>query len=138
MRRFSTALRRRVRLRAQGLCEYCRSSVELTGHDFTVDHTVPVSQGGDDGFLNLCWCCFWCNAFKHIRTHAVDPRTGQRVPLFSPRLNAWLDHFRWNRDATTIVGRTAIGRATVKALRLNRPSLVKARRIWVRHGLHPP
>src|SRR4029450_6918054 len=39
--KISSGLRRRVRRRAQGLCEYCRSRVELTGHDFTVDHVHP-------------------------------------------------------------------------------------------------
>jgi hypothetical protein len=131
-------LRRRVRRRARGLCEYCRSSAELTGHDFTVDHILPEARGGGNDPANLCLCCFWCNAFKQARTEAVDPRTAQRVALFHPRRDRWVDHFRWNRDATRILGRTRTGRATVQALRLNRPALVRARRVWVRHQLHPP
>ena len=138
MSRVSPALRRRVQRRAQRLCEYCRSSPELTGHDFTVDHILPESLGGASGFENLCWCCFWCNAYKQARTRWVDKRTGQRVRLYNPRLDAWHDHFRWNSDSSHILGRTAIGRATVLALWLNRPTLVKARRMWARFGLHPP
>jgi hypothetical protein len=80
----------------------------------------------------------WCNSFKQARTHALDPRTKQRVALFHPRRDSWKDHFRWSRDAARIVARTAVGRATVKVLRLNRPTLVAARRIWVRYDLHPP
>jgi hypothetical protein len=87
---------------------------------------------------NLCSCCFWSNAFKQARAEARDPRTDTVTRLFHPRLDSWSDHFRWSRDGTRILGRTAVGRATVAALRLNRSILVKARRLWVRHGLHPP
>jgi hypothetical protein len=134
----SAALRRAVRRRARGLCEYCQSCVELTGHDFTIDHIMPESAGGSTRLPNLCWCCFWCNNFKQAQTEAVDPRTSQRVPLFNPRTDQWDTHFRWSHDGVRIIGRTPSGRATVKAIRLNRPVLVRARRIWVRHGLHPP
>jgi 5-methylcytosine-specific restriction endonuclease McrA len=99
MTRISPALRRRVRQRARGLCEYCRSSAELTGHSFTIDHIVPGSRGGGNRFDNLCWCCFWCNAFKQARTEARDSHSGVMVSLFNPRLANWQDHFRWSRDA---------------------------------------
>ena len=138
MIRVSPAVRRRVRRRGRGLCEYCRSCGEYTGHDFTIDHITPESRGGTNDFENLCWCCFWCNNFKHVRTKAVDSRTGDVVRLFNPRRELWQDHFRWSRDSTRIVARTAVGRVTISALRLNRPALVRARRVWVRHGIHPP
>jgi hypothetical protein len=134
----SSVLRRLVRNRAGDCCEYCRSCAELTGHDFTVDHIIPESRGGAKLLPNLSWCCFWCNSFKQARTHAPDPRNGRRVALFHPRQDIWHEHFRWNRAATRIIARSAVGRATIAALRLNRPTLVRARRIWVRHGLHPP
>ena len=41
-------------------------------------------------------------------------------------------------SAEAIVGLTSTGRATVVALNLNRPSLVKARQAWVAVGWHPP
>jgi hypothetical protein len=138
MSKISRTLRNRVRRRARGFCEYCLSCAELTGQDFMLDHVVPESKGGTSELSNLCWCCFWCNAFKQARTAARDPRTGHPVVLFNPRESSWHDHFRWSRDATRIVGRTAVGRATIRALRLNRPTLVAARRVWVRHDLHPP
>lgn len=37
-----------------------------------------------------------------------------------------------------IEGVTPIGRATVAALRMNRPLPVRARRVWVAAGMHPP
>lgn len=97
----SPALRSRVRRRARGLCEYCRCSEELTGHDFTVDHILPEARGGKTRAPNLCWCCFWCNNFKHARTEVPDPRTGQRVPLFNPRSDVWDDHFQWDARGTS-------------------------------------
>ena len=43
MSRISPALRRRVRERAWSYCEYCRSFMDYTGHEFTVDHIIPDS-----------------------------------------------------------------------------------------------
>jgi len=127
-----------LRRRAHGLCEYCQARAELTGHEFTVDHIQPESLGGSRRLENLCWCCFWCNAFKQARTEWLDPRSGALVRLYNPRVDRWEDHFQWSPDSTRIRARTPVGRATVRALRLNRPALVKARRIWVRFDLHPP
>ena len=138
MSRVSAALREQVRRRARNLCEYCRSDANLTGHDFTIDHITPEASGGTNEPDNLCLCCFWCNNFKKSSTHFPDPLTKASVRLFNPRLDAWHEHFRWSPTATRVIGRTATGRATVIALRLNRPTLVRARRLWARHGLHPP
>lgn len=138
MSRVSLALRERVRRRAGNFCEYCRSDANLTGHDFTIDHVTPESEGGTNDFENLCLCCFWCNNFKKSNTHFSDPLTNMLVRLFNPRLDVWQEHFRWSPTKTLIIGRTATGRATVIALRLSRPTLVRARRLWARCGLHPP
>ncbi|HZS10404.1 MAG TPA: HNH endonuclease [Blastocatellia bacterium] len=138
MSRVSQALRRRVQERARNLCEYCRTLADFTGHEFTVDHIIPEAGGGASDFTNLCFCCFWCNNYKQARTQARDPRTRRLVRLFHPRLDLWEDNFRWSPTSTRLIGRTPVGRATIDALRLNRQSLVSARRIWVRHGLHPP
>ena len=69
--------RAEVKRRARELCEYCRSSTRLTGHEFTVDHIVPRALGGSDEPENLCFCCFWCNNAKQARTEAIDPWTGK-------------------------------------------------------------
>lgn len=138
MSRVSLVLRERMRLRARNLCEYCLSQMNLTGHDFTIDHITPETEGGSDDFANLCLCCFWCNTFKQAVTIRTDPRTNLLTRLFNPRQDLWQEHFRWSPTRTRIIGRTAAGRVTVDALRLNRPTLVTTRRIWVRHGLHPP
>jgi hypothetical protein len=103
-----------------------------------VDHIVPESKGGSHDLANLCLCCFWCNDYKHAHTEANDPRAGLLVRLFNPRVDHWEDHFRWSTTFSHVVGITAIGRATVDCLHMNRLTLVRARRVWARHGLHPP
>lgn len=138
MSRIPALMRRLVRNRARNLCEYCRSLMDYTGHEFTVDHIIPESKGGASTLDNLCLCCFWCNNYKHVRTSFGDPRTGRAVQLFNPRTEDWEHHFRWSSTFTRIIGRTACGRATISALRLNREILVRTRKIWVTNGLHPP
>jgi len=49
------------------------------------------------------------------------------VALFNPRKMKWIDHFS-TTDASVIVGKTAVGRATVEALGMNRPVIVAIRR----------
>lgn len=138
MSQIPALVRRLVRRRAQNHCEYCLSRMDYTGHEFTVDHIIPESKGGEDTFENLCFCCFWCNNYKSVRTSFRDPRTGRTVHLFNPRKENWDDHFRWSPRSTRIIGKTACGRATIIALRLNREVLVRTRRIWVTNDLHPP
>lgn len=61
-----------------------------------------------------------------------------RVPLFHPRNQQWATHFNWSQDGSEIIGRTAIGRATIAALKMNHLEIVEARRRWASVGWHPP
>jgi hypothetical protein len=67
-----------------------------------------------------------------------SPVSGQVVKLFNPRKQVWSDHFEWIDGGTRILGLTAVGRATVAALQLNREALVISRKKWVSAGWHPP
>jgi hypothetical protein len=69
---------------------------------------------------------------------AADPESVKTVALFNPREQRWRDHFAWSDDGTSVIGLTPCGRATIVALRLNRPLAVAARRIWVSVNRHPP
>lgn len=104
----------------------------------TIDHIQPQSQGGLTRFENLCLACSACNRFKSDMTGALDPARQETVPLFNPRSQRWADHFAWSADKTEIEGITATGRATVMALKMNRPTIVFARKRWVQVGWHPP
>ena len=102
------------------------------------DHLIPRSLGGPTTEDNLWLACSLCNDHKSNRFLVVDPETGVNVRIFNPRQQEWAAHFAWSEGATRIDGTTAVGRATVAALHLNRPSLVLARRLWVAAGWHPP
>ena len=102
------------------------------------DHIKPVSKGGKTIFENLCLACRSCNEFKSDNTEAVDPLTGESVAIFNPRTQAWSNNFTWSPDSIKVEGLTAIGRATIVALRMNNPVIVVARRRWTISGWHPP
>lgn len=134
----SAQLRELVRQRAAYRCEYCRSSEWLAGQRNHIDHIAPGSRGGETSADNLCLACAGCNGSKLDRTEAIDPATGRIEPLFNPRQQRWQEHFAWSEEGTQIVGITSCGRATVEALRFNRPLAVSARAVWVSIGRHPP
>jgi hypothetical protein len=134
----SEAIRERVRQRAGNRCEYCLSHQDYVMGRLQIDHMQPVARGGDDTEENLCLACELCNQYKWVKTHGLDPQTGQLTPLFNPRQQPWTDHFAWSQDGTQIVGLTECGRATVVALNLNSELAVTVRRNWIRAGWHPP
>ena len=86
-------------------------------------------------FENLALACAPCNGAKREKVNSTDPRTGKVVRLFNPRIDHWGDHFRWDTTRTRIMGRTAMGRATILALHFNDPLQQEARRLWRLVGL---
>jgi hypothetical protein len=103
-----------------------------------IDHIIPESLGGITEEENLWLACSLCNDHKSNRIIAEDPVTEATVRLFDPRRQIWTDHFCWTEEGDKIIGLTPVGRATIVALQLNRPVLVKARQLWVTAGWHPP
>ena len=132
----SPQLRREVAQRAQWRCEYCLTPHACAIQPFAADHIIPQSQGGKTTLDNLALAC-GCNLYKGNRAHGIDPQTGHRVSLFHPRRQKWKRHFVWSTDSLYVVGRTQAGRATVEALKMNRPELVNLRRILHIAGEHP-
>lgn len=131
-------LQRQIRSRFADCCAYCRTAESLTVTTFEFEHIVPLARGGETIFENLCLACSSCNRYKAVRQTATDPTTQTEVPLFHPQQQSWADHFEWNEEATEIIGLTPTGRATVDALKINRPQLVRVRQMWVKMGEHPP
>jgi hypothetical protein len=129
--------RRDVERRAKGCCEYCQSPAKYATQTFSLDHIVPRSQGGKVSLDNLALACQGCNNHKYNKTQSRDPLTDQRVDLFHPRQQRWRDHFTWDERFELVIGLTATGRATVEALKLNRPELVNLRRLLYAAGEHP-
>lgn len=136
--RVPAALRQRVARQARYRCGYCLTAEEVVGAAMQVDHMLPEALGGLTEEENLWLACSDCNTFKSDHTSPVDPLTKDTVALFNPRQHRWREHFAWTAEGDYIVGQTPIGRATVAALKLSRLLLVRARRLWVRIGVHPP
>jgi HNH endonuclease len=137
-RRIPGGLQARVRQRAGELCEYCHTSERWQYVRFTIDHVVPVAEGGEDAFENLALACFHCNRRKSSRQTANDGETNRSVPLFNPRLHNWADHFVWSADGLYIIPRTPTGRVTVELLELNRERILDIRSADVNVKRHPP
>ncbi len=130
--------RRQVFKLAKGLCEYCQSQENYSNSTFEVEHIFPVSKGGKTILENLAYSCSGCNKYKSHRISVFDKTTESEVFFYNPREDSWNSHFIWNEDFTEIIGKTAKGRVTIKALKLNRQQVVNLRRILVIVGEHPP
>ena len=134
----SLKVRQFVTNRASGCCEYCMSQENYASQSFSIEHILPLALGGDDDLENLALACQGCNNFKFTKLSALDSETNTVVSLFNPRKNRWNDHFQWNKHFTVIIGTTPIGRATIKALQLNRDNLINQRIVYRAYGIHPP
>jgi 5-methylcytosine-specific restriction endonuclease McrA len=77
--KISEDLQEQVRQRANGLCEYCHASEQWQYVRFTVDHVVPLAEGGGDSLSNLALACFHCNRRKSNHLIGIDPQFGTKV-----------------------------------------------------------
>ena len=132
----SSEIIRQVRARARDRCQFCRMHQSLQGATFHVEHVIPMSAGGTSDPSNLVLACPSCNLHKSNRIDAADPESGKSVRLFHPLNDTWRDHFEWQEFS--VVGRTAEGRATASALRLNEPRRLKIRQAEAQFDLFPP
>jgi hypothetical protein len=137
-RYISVSLKARVRERFANCCGYCQTAERLTAMGFEFEHIFPRSRGGETIFENLCLACSSCNQLKGDRVEFLDPVSRDRVAIFHPQQQVWTEHFAWEQNGSIVVGKTAIGRATVVALQMNREVLVSMREMWVIFGQHPP
>ena len=137
-RYISEATQEQVRQRANYLCEYCHASEQWQYVRFTVDHVIPLSKGGLNSIENLALACVHCNRQKSDKIAVIEEQSGAEVPLFNPRSDSWREHFIWSADGLSIIGLTAIGRATVVALAFNRERIINIRVADKEIGRHPP
>ena len=133
----SAALRRRVWQRAKSRCEYCRLHQSddplFTLH---VEHIVALKHEGPTVASNMAVACHRCNLSKSSNLSGLDTKTGKLVRLFHPRRHLWSHHFAW--QGVELVGRTAIGRATVHVLNVNAPGRLMLRGLLARLKRFPP
>lgn len=134
----STNIKSLVINRSQGFCEYCKCPSDFSTEPFSIEHILPRAKNGLDEPNNLAYACIGCNIYKSDKTEFLDIVSMEISPLFNPRTMLWQDHFIWDELLTAIIGKTAIGRATIEALRLNRKPLKNLRRALIAIGEHPP
>lgn len=127
------ALRRMVRDRSGGCCEYCLIPESVTFAPHWIDHIVAEKHGGQTEADNLANACILCNQRKGSDLSSVDPETGEITPLFHPRRERWKDHFQLTGGR--IVPLTPAGRVTERLLQLNHPDRVVEREQLMAAGL---
>lgn len=137
-RRIPEIVQQQVRQRANGLCEYCHTIEKWQYVRFTIDHVIPLVQGGTDDLANLALACFHCNRRKSDRALGLDPISGFLSDIFNPRRDWWYQHFAWSVNGAEIIGLTTIGRATIAKLELNRSRILGIRLADVAIGRHLP
>ncbi len=131
-------LKETVFLRANGLCEYCKSPADISSQPFVIEHIIPKSKGGKTELNNLALSCQGCNNYKYNKVFGFDEISGERVELFNPRNSKWSESFNWSEDVIEVLGITGSGRVTVDVLRLNRKELQNLRKLLASVGKHPP
>ena len=123
---------RTVWRRAGNRCEYCLIPQSALPLPFQIDHVFAEKHGGQTVESNLALACPHCNRFKGPNIAGLDPDSGQPIRLFHPRTDVWTDHFEF--DGPRIIGRTPIGRVTVRVLAMNADDLLLIRVELLREG----
>lgn len=136
MSKISEKLKNKIRRQAKNRCGYCLLSQTLNPTLLEIEHLLATANGGTDDEENLWLACRLCNGYKGVQAEAIDLKSGKKVSLFNPRTQDWNEHFSWNEEK--IVGKTACGRATVQALKLNNDIILPVRKKWISTGWFPP
>ena len=92
-----------------------------------VEHIMARQHGGDDSEENFALACDRCNAYKGPNLTTISEDSGQTVDLFHPRRQTWSEHFEVSNGK--IVGKTEVGRGTLRLLQMNAARRVELRRL---------
>lgn len=128
------ALRRRVIARAQNLCEYCLLHEDDTFFGCHVDHVISEKHGGATESGNLAYSCTFCNLHKGSDIGSLSSQS-VLVPFFSPRTDAWAEHFALNGDR--IEPLSAQGEATANILQFNNADRLLERQSLIAADKYP-
>lgn len=94
----AAALRKSVAARAHYCCSYCLTQEEVVGMQFTVDHIIAESLGGQTVAENLCLACWDCNLIKITALLRLTPIQGPWLPCFTPiNKSGLIILLGWNR-----------------------------------------
>lgn len=133
----SEKLRQKIIEQSGNRCGYCLGEQRYIFAPLEIDHILPTAEGGTDDEENLWLACRLCNSYKGMKTHEIDPLTRRKISLFNPRKQIWKRHFQIE-NGIKIVGKTACGRATVIALKINSRLSLTVRQNWLIAGWYPP
>lgn len=133
----SAELRRLVRQRSEGLCEYCLIHEGDASLAHTIDHIISEKHGGPTAFANLTYACVFCNRYKGSDVGSVVPGTLRFSRFYNPRLDRWADHFTLAEDGVTIRSLTEIGEATVRIFAFNSDDRLQEREALRQAGSYP-
>ena len=133
--RIPKILRKQVAKRANYRCEYCLLSEADAFFPFEVDHIVSLKHGGGNEFDNLSYSCPHCNQYKRTDLVTFLESYDDIIRLFNPRKLSWEDHFTVENGA--IMGKTKIGKGTIKVLKFNDPDRVMLRQLLMQFGRYP-
>ncbi len=131
----SAELRQQVARRANYRCEYCLVKQDDVLLSYQLDHIIAVQHGGETVAQNLALACAHCNRHKGANIASIDPTTGQLMLLFNPRTQVWTEHFKL--EGAFISPLTAVGRVTVRLLKLNYPERLRVRQALIEIGNYP-
>jgi len=129
------ALRRFVRERASGLCEYCLLHQKHAFFTFQVDHVISRKHGGKTVAANLALACFPCNVAKGSDLGSMTGNPRRLVRFYHPREDRWSDHFLL--QGARIAPLTGVGAVTVRLFCLNAPDRLLERQYLADAGLFP-
>jgi len=128
----SQQLRREIRNRANGRCEYCQIPETLLLAGCEVDHIISRKHGGATELSNLALSCARCNRAKGTDISSIHAGSGALVRLFNPRVDRWDEHFVM--DGARIIGLTPIGEVTAALLRFNDDERIVECRLFLQAG----
>jgi 5-methylcytosine-specific restriction endonuclease McrA len=118
-----------ARGRAENRCEYCKLHQDDSPLAILhVEHVRPKKHGGGDELENLALACIDCNLHKGSNLTGIDPESDAITVLFNPRVDRWEEHFEW--QGIRILGKTAIGRTSVRVLSMNSDEQLSLRSLW--------
>ena len=120
--------------RGSSLSHHCLAPEELSNKEFQVEHIAPRVRGGSEELKNLALACIRCNLSKAAAQTAPDRESVQEIPLFNPRTDDWSACFSFvlqpANERALIEGNNAVGRASVRRLRMNTVQAARARWRW--------
>ena len=96
--------------RSKGKCWYCGTDMvhsingSLEPNAFTIDHKIPLSEGGSKTLKNLIGSCYRCNNAKksfdqeYLRLYLSLQKAGINFSLSQKRYKYWLKYkkFSWS------------------------------------------